>query len=474
MSRVLFAVCLFAVSSLIAGCFEQKSDAINYHGIYSTDQANLPLIQIYRQDGQDYLRSAWGVFIIDVSTQGEIQIRDSRVSITGRFSETKYGEYQRADFTDNGKIYRATRHHALTEHKLLDKLYDAPEWFTPVGQHQSCDFATLSVNNEMQYDRELIDELAQLGENKSGPFAKTSSLLIAKSGEIVYEKYMNGWQAAYPHSIQSVTKSLTAMMVGVAQQQGKLGDTQQKLSELMPQYAPLLQGKKAALTLHDLLSMGSGIDWNEWEQSYSDPANIRYQEMASSDPADFVLRRPVVDKPGTRFNYNGGLVTIVGQLLAEQTQHENFADFMLNSPMQELCLEHAYIEKQAGNQSNTAGGAYLRPRDMLKLGILMDNQGRWRGKQIIAPGWVKDMTTMKFATPIYNSAYGYYWWIEDIFSDGRTYQVNYALGYGGQLIAVVDQLDLVVVRTATNFEQLLPHSRLMREFVLPAFSTDRS
>ncbi|EGU46296.1 putative Beta-lactamase [Vibrio ichthyoenteri ATCC 700023] len=216
--------------------------------------------------------------------------------------------------------------------------------------------------------------------------------------------------------------------------------------------------------------MGAGLDWDEWRVPYSDPKNIRYQEMADSDPVPFVLNRALVDKPGVRFNYNGGLVTIVGQLLAEQTEHDNFADFMRNSPMQSLCLEHAYIEKQAGNTSNTAGGAYLRPRDMLKLGILLDNNGEWQGKQIMAPEWVKAMTTPYIATPIYSSSYGYYWWIDHIFNQGKTYQVNYALGYGGQLIAVVDDLDLVVVRTASNYDLLLPHSRLMREFILPAFT----
>ena len=191
--------------------------------------------------------------------------------------------------------------------------------------------------------------------------------------------------------------------------------------------------------------------------------------MIENDPARFVLSRSMVDKPGARFNYNGGLVTIVGQLLAEQTQHDNFAEFMKSSPLQSLCLEHAYMSKQAGNHSNTAGGAFLRSRDMLKLGLLLDNQGKWQGNQIISPSWINQMTTPYLATPIYSSGYGYYWWIDHIFSGGKTYQVNYALGYGGQMIAVVDDLNLVIVRTASNFELLLPHTRLMKEFILPAF-----
>ncbi|EGU46295.1 putative penicillin-binding protein [Vibrio ichthyoenteri ATCC 700023] len=236
MSRTLFAVFVLTVTSLTSGCFEPQNNAIKFHGIYTTELANLPLIQIYHQDDRDYLRSAWGVFAIDVSTQGAIKVRDSRVSITGQFGDAKHGEYQSIVFKDEEAIYQATRHNALPEHLLLDKMYDSPEWFTEVGQHQSCEFSTLSENREAQFDRELINELALLGEKSSGPFGKTNSLLIAQKGEIVFEKYMNGWQGAYPHSIQSVTKSLTAMMVGVAQQQGKLANTQQKLSELMPQY----------------------------------------------------------------------------------------------------------------------------------------------------------------------------------------------------------------------------------------------
>lgn len=468
-SRAFFAVLVVIVTSLIGGCFDQQGQAIKYHGIYTTDQANLPLIQIYHQDGQDYLRSAWGVLAIDVSTQGAIKIHDSRVSISGQFTHVQQGEYQQAQFSENGQRYQAKRHHALPQHQLLDKLYDSPEWFTSVGQHQSCQFSSWSENPDAKFNRDLIDELMQLGEKESGPFANTNSFLIAKNGEIVYEKYLNGWQSAYPHSVQSITKSLTSMMVGVAQQQEKLGDTHQKLSELMPQYESLLQGDKASLTLHDFLSMGAGLEWDEWGTPYSDPANIRYQEMVESDPARFVLSRSMVDKPGIRFNYNGGLVTIVGQLLAEQTQYDNFAEFMKSSSLQSLCLEHAYISKQAGNHSNTAGGAFLRSRDMLKLGLLLDNQGKWQGNQIISPSWIKQMTTPYLATPIYSSGYGYYWWIDHIFSGGKTYQVNYALGYGGQMIAVVDDLNLVIVRTASNFELLLPHTRLIKEFILPAF-----
>jgi CubicO group peptidase (beta-lactamase class C family) len=182
-----------------------------------------------------------------------------------------------------------------------------------------------------------------------------------------------------------------------------------------------------------------------------------------------MLSRPVVHAPGSVYNYDNGLPALMGNLVARATGEpfERFAERTLFGP---LGVTNYRWTLMPDGTPLAAGGFFLRPRDMAKIGLLMLNQGRWQGRQIVSSKWVTESTQQQSAPDQY--PYGYYWHL----TNGKHRHVKnvdgyMALGQGGQIIAVFPALDLVVVTTSQNWSMpgltAMPYS-LFDDFILPA------
>jgi CubicO group peptidase (beta-lactamase class C family) len=310
---------------------------------------------------------------------------------------------------------------------------------------------------------------------KSGEYKNIHSVLLVKDGKLIIEEYFRGqeedgqereYDRTTKHGIHSATKSINALLFGIAIQQRSIRDVETKLSALFPEYADIFKDpNKDAIRLQHLLSMTAGLSWNEWEVPYSDPRNDHVAMNASADTVRYVLERPLVARPGAKFGYSSGLSIVLGEVIHKATgqRPDEFAKRHLFEPLG--ISDYVWLKYPSGIVQ-TGGGLYLRPRDMAKIGQLVLDGGRWQGKQIVPEAWLREST--KKQAP--DAQYGYQWWLGSLRAGDREIATFAAQGRGGQFILILPELKMVAVFTSWNDGNNLGEQPLdmMRRYILPA------
>ena len=283
---------------------------------------------------------------------------------------------------------------------------------------------------------------------RQGTYGRMSSLLIARNGQLVVEEYFDGMVAERAHTMQSVTKSVTSLLVGLAAQGGRLAISD-RATRFLPQYEPLANDddRKRAMTIGDLLTMRSGFDWDE---SVYAGSPLERLNNCSCDWLRFVLDWRIRDTPGTRFEYISGGTILLGGIVGAATgsRLDQFASAQLFGPLG--ISGESWAQGQPGGLPHAGGGLYMRPRDMLKIGTLVLDEGRWRSQPIVDASWIR-LTTTRVSRGVRTWAghaadYAYGWWL----FDDRGQDVIAASGALGQWIFVVPSLRLVVAATGNN------------------------
>lgn len=345
---------------------------------------------------------------------------------------------------------------------------DAEEWET-------------ATPAEVGLDSDRLDALTR--HVRETPELNVHSILVVKDGRLAYEQYFAGEDQTIGrnlgrvefgpddlHDLRSVTKSVTAALVGIAIDTGRLPGRDARVVDLLPAYAEGASEAARALELEHLLTMSAGLAWDE-SIPYSNPENSEIQMSMADDPIGYVLAQPAENPPGRSFNYNGGLTTLLAGILEAATGRplEEFAEEVLFEP---LGIDTFEWFELANGLPAPASGLRLRPRDLAKFGELYLNGGRWGDRRVVSSDWVARSTASSIE-PNRLVGYGYQWWVQTYELDGRMHDVPTASGNGGQRIFLLSDLDMVVVTTAGNYnasslrEQFLPEALLV-EFVLPA------
>ena len=288
-------------------------------------------------------------------------------------------------------------------------------------------------------------------------FGPVDSLLVVRHGVLVEEAYYGGWRSIDLHPVYSVTKSVTSLVFGIALGHGLLPPLDTPVLSLFPEYPTVANPSdaKSRMTVDDLLTMRSGLDWKELSVPYDDPTNDLIRMFNSSDWLRYVLDRPMATEPGTRFVYNTGGSVLLGGILRNQTgrQPADLAQQWLFAP---LGIDHWSWDTAPGNLSNTGSGLHLRPRDMARIGQLVLRHGRWQGLSLVPDNWL-DVSLVGHVNLTQNFGYGYQWWIMPLDADRPSSdegnQIWLAWGYGSQFIFVVPALDMVVVSTSSDYEE---------------------
>lgn len=260
------------------------------------------------------------------------------------------------------------------------------------------------------------------------------SLLIIRNGKIVYEKYFGSNDQDTLHIQYSVTKSFTSTLVGIALDQGKLGNVDQKVMELLANRSfDNVSPEKEAMRMKDLLTMTSGLDWEEGDAAYM----AMYR---SPDWVNMVMDLPMAGGPGSEFIYCSGCSHVLSGILAQAlgSDVEKFARKNLFEP---LGITRYRWETDSKGIPIGGWGLNLTPRDMAKLGYLFLHEGQWEGKQIVSAGWVRE-ATVEHIPASEGRGYGYQWWI---YPNNQAYA---ALGRDGQTIYVIPHLEMIIVTTA--------------------------
>jgi CubicO group peptidase (beta-lactamase class C family) len=280
-------------------------------------------------------------------------------------------------------------------------------------------------------------------------------LFAGKGAPGIYNYYDPDWHPYYKrgklHTLQSVSKSVTSALIGIAIGRGELAGVDAPLQPFFAGYElPDSDPRRARMTLRHLLTMTAGIRWDESTVAYTDPANSCARMEASRDWVQFVLSQPMAAEPGTAWVYNSGATQLLSLVLKKATgrQAHDYAAERLFAP---LGIERHFWKQTPTGLADTEGGLYLEPRDLAKLGYLYLADGVWEGRRLLPEGWVQASVVSSSEGLAGGSAprYGYKWWLLPAKRDAPV-QAYAALGYGGQRLIVVPEQDLIAVFTGWN------------------------
>ena len=279
------------------------------------------------------------------------------------------------------------------------------------------------------------------------------SLLIIRNGYLISETYFGVYQQDTRHELYSCTKSFVSTLIGIAMDKGYIDRTDRRIVDFFPEHAfANLDEQKEAMTLEDLLTMRSGLDWQEGDPVYG----AMYR---SPDWVQFVLDKPMAQSPGSQFNYCSGCSHVLSAIL-QQTTGMNPRDFAEQHLFQPLGISNIQWDTDATGIPIGGWGLQITPRDMAKLGYLYLREGQWDGQQIISAKWVEN-ATQKHTETDGALGYGYQWWTHPSLAGYM------AMGRYGQTIFVIPEANLVIVTTAQmdNHDEIF---QLIEQYILPA------
>lgn len=300
----------------------------------------------------------------------------------------------------------------------------------------------------------LADMLAAIKEQDYA----IDSVTIARDGYLVLDASKYPFQPDSRHIIHSCTKSIVSILIGIAIDEGYISGVDARVYDLFPErHLENLEARKAAMTLEHVLTMATG--WECRDSYLYDWRGLR-QMRESDDWVRFVLDLPMAEEPGDRFEYCNGASFLLSAIIRETTSMSAlaFAEEHLFGP-----LGIVDVEWPANPQGINIGWGelHMRPHDMAKIGLLALRGGSWDGEQIVSTAWVKASTRHQIDATL-QDGYGYQWWVagDDLFM---------ALGYAGQFIFVMPDMDLVAVFTShLEDRDFYTPQTLLEDYIIPA------
>ncbi len=350
---------------------------------------------------------------------------------------------------------------------------EAPDW--PLADAAEAGFEVGALDR-------LTEDIA------AGEFPNTHAVLVEYDGALVYERYFSGsderWGDPIPqramgpdslHDVRSISKSVTSALLGIA----LADDFEAAVSRPVVEYLPEIEVDEAhrGITLHHMLTMTPGLEWNEMDVPYTDTTNDEIRLYSAGDPAEEVLRRPLVSAPGEQWYYSGGTTQLLASIISELTGRTlvDFARERLFGPLGITDFE--WLGPGGWNPDNPAAmsGLRLTARDLAKIGSVYLHEGRWQGNQIVPAEWVA-RSGERHVPEIgdWSSGglwgYGYQWWVGDWPTGLR---VIAGVGNGNQRLFVVPAERLVVTVLAGQYNAFAPHSEAILDRVLQARAAGR-
>jgi CubicO group peptidase (beta-lactamase class C family) len=288
----------------------------------------------------------------------------------------------------------------------------------------------------------------------AGRFGQVQAIAVVRFGYLVHEQHV-GWDRGRPHTLQSVTKSVAALLYGILWQQ-QPGDARldRPVLDLFSRYRNLdnVSAQKRLLTTRDLLTMRTGMDF--WENPYAG-SPLDSMNRSRGDWVRFILDRPMTGRPGEAWAYNSGAAILVCAAIREILGEppDVFARRELFDPIG--VTTDSWFRSPFDSLPHCGGGLSLAPLDLARIGYLVLRRGRWGARRIVPQDWLEEAARPhSTGRPLFFSeegaGYGYLWWLFPVTRRGPGSGVIAASGAGGQWLFVVPELDLVVVVMGTQ------------------------
>jgi CubicO group peptidase (beta-lactamase class C family) len=323
--------------------------------------------------------------------------------------------------------------------------------------------------SEAKYDEGLIRKLNEkIAQNY---FKNITSIVVIKHGELLIEEYFNGVNRNSLHDTRSVGKTLASTIMGIAIGDGYIESEHQTLAEFYQlvsyeNYSPI----KDKVTLKGLLTMSSGFAGSDREQ---DSAGNEENMYPTSDWVKFVLDLPMDSNKviGKNWDYLTGGAVILGDVLDKSVPNglQKYAQEKLFKP---LGINQYKWQFTPTNVPNTAGGFQMSALNNARWGQLYIDNGRYANKQILPKNWVELSLTKQIQLPeVENEFYSYLFWNKQLQVNNRPFDIYYASGNGGNRIVIQKDLGVVIVLTATAYNQPFMHHQadeIIGEYLLPS------
>ena len=294
------------------------------------------------------------------------------------------------------------------------------------------------------------------------------SLLVARNGRLALDEYFFGNDRDTPHDIRSAGKSFASTLVGAAMREGAPLSAGTRVFDLLASDGPFanVDERKSAITLAHLMTHTSGLDCNDNDDA--SPGNEGAMQGQSDQPDwwRFTLDLPMAHAPGERYAYCTAGINLVGAVLRKASGQgvPELFDRLIARPLQ---FGRYHWNLAPNGEGYLGGGAYMRPRDLLKLGQVYLDGGVWNGRRVVSSEWVAasiaphveineattGMDAETFTNVATHGADGYAWHRYGVLVGDKRIEAYEANGNGGQLLVVVPEYELVVVMTGGNYGQ---------------------
>jgi CubicO group peptidase (beta-lactamase class C family) len=319
---------------------------------------------------------------------------------------------------------------------------------------------------------------------ESGLLRDLHAVTVAQRGQTVLAHYETGpdenWGGPLGsvqhgpstlHDLRSVTKSIVGLIYGIARNRGLVPPPDAPLVAQFPDYPDLAADPaRAGLRVEHALSMTLGMEWDEFTRPYTDPLNSEIAMEHAPDRYRFILERPIVTAPGTRWIYSGGAVALIGALIARGTGRSlpDFAHEALFAP-----LGIGVFEWSAGRDgiASAASGLRLTAPDLLKIGTMLLDGGTFQGRRIVSGDWLEQSFTPRIEA-MDGLRYGWLWFLGEAPIGGSPHRWIAGFGNGGQRLWLQPENGIAAVMFSGAYNRpdaWVTPTRIWREIVLANF-----
>lgn len=279
---------------------------------------------------------------------------------------------------------------------------------------------------------------------------ETVAYLIIQDGKVLYEEYWDGYDADSHSNIFSATKSIVSLLIGIAIDEGKIKSVDEPIGNYLKEFANDERGK---ITIKDLLTMSSGLDWDE---AYSSPTSVTTKAYYGKKLRKVSTDQQLIEKPGVRFRYQSGNTQLLAFIVEEATGETiaKYAEHTLWKPMHAVNTALWSLDKKDGDEKSFCC-FNTNARDAARFGQLVLNKGSWNGKQLVSEQYITDATSA--ADYLLNEEktaaldfYGYQYWILPY----KNMNIPYMRGHLGQYIYTIAEKNAVVVRFGKEKDEI--------------------
>jgi CubicO group peptidase (beta-lactamase class C family) len=337
------------------------------------------------------------------------------------------------------------------------------------------------VDMDLKLMEDLIGRIVE-ADPVNNPF-NIHSLLVARHGKLVLEKYFYGGTRDQPHTMRSASKTFAPLLVGIARDEGAKIDIETPVYSQFSEYKEFANPdpRKSKITVRDLMTMTSGLACDDNDENSPGNEDVMQQQTAQPDWYKYTLDLPMARDPGgDQAIYCSAGINLLGGIVRNAT-HAWPPEFFFENVARPLQIKTYHWNLMPNGDGYAGGGLYLRSRDQLKLGQLYLNGGVWNTKRVVSKDWLERSTSRHSTfgkTLGSDHDYGYGWHLYHFEVGNHSYRAYAAGGNGGQIVMVIPDLDLVVGFTGGAYGEFAKwykwQTELVPQFIIAAATSTTS